>query len=128
MAGILMSIYPCGESLRIQGRCGKNWGPNNENCSLTLQNFFLSGPSRQASGPAVPEAINKLVAARQLSGHPIAVFQEVEDRYWIQHENPLSASRHSHAHVRLYFVFLPSPTMIEHSRLKKKTLATTGSS
>src|SRR6266849_10703638 len=78
MVGTPTSIYCCEESLPIRGDPARyfvrptrtRWRRNNRSPTLPAD-IFLAG--FEPSGP-FQEAIGQFVAARQLSGHPVAIF------------------------------------------------------
>jgi hypothetical protein len=70
MAGTITSIYCNAAKNFYLAKTFAPIVPALQDVLPTLQNIFLEGP--QSLGP-VQEGIGKFVAARQLSGHPIAI-------------------------------------------------------
>ena len=81
MVGTLTSIYRGEESLPIQEICALHrgrpararWGQNNR-CIAQLAENFREGTQVIAIVPWIQENIGQFLAARQLLGHPIAIY------------------------------------------------------
>jgi hypothetical protein len=88
MAGNVPPIYRFEESLRNQGICTK-YRPRparsrrgkSDRCVTTRPGVYFFLEEIQLSGP-IQEAIGQFVAARQLSGNPIAVSLWKRDPEW----------------------------------------------